>query len=331
MEKILITFLISQAWAVLMLPLLSTRVDPVQTEVALLTQPEGNVRVKRGQRTLTATDGMLLDVGDVVRIQGDGAAVIYQAYVPVTRLKANQSFNVTHRSPPPPERTLTTEEFTSFKVQYIAAKQNRRKPSPVTMGGPESAVLTLLEPRNSIVLAQQPTLHWSLIPDATEYLVNIYDKYEAIVCTQKTHETQLSSLGGCQPLEPGDYRWEVIAQIEQRVSPDPSLYDATSFTVVTQQRATEISRVIAHAREMAVGERDAATIYTSTLMELKIYPLAETELRAALELSPKDQTLWTLLIETYAQTKRWRAREKAREISSGTPTVELIRSLAVER
>lgn len=329
MEKLLITLLISQT--ILVLPVVSTRFPPLETEVAILTQPEGNVRVRREQRTLTATDGMLLDVGDVVRIEGDGTAVIFQAYVPITRLRANQSFDVTRRSPPPPERSLTTEEFTSFKVQYIAAKRNRGNPSPVSMGGSEDAQLTLLEPRNSVVLTSRPTLHWSRVPDSTGYLINIYDHNEAVVCTQKVQVTQLSALGSCQSLQPGNYKWEVIAQLGERISPNPAFFDATSFTVVTEQRAAEINKVVAHAQEMAVSEREAAIVFASTLMDLKIYPLAETELRAKLELSPTDQTLWALLIETYAQTKRWRAREKAKEISAGTPTVELIRSLALRR
>lgn len=331
MAKILITFLVVQALAVVVLSPFPTSPASVQTEVALLTQPEGTVRVKRGQRTLTATDGMLLEVGDVVRVQGDGAAVIYQAYVSVTRLAANQNFNVTRRLPPPPERTLTTAEFTSFKVQYAVANRNRSNRSPVTMGGPENADLTLLEPRSSVVLTRRPIFRWSRVPDATTYLVNIYDKNESLVCAESTPETRLSPPGRCQPLEPGDYKWEVTARMGGRVSGNPAFYDATSFTVVTEQQATEIDKAVEHAREMAEGAHEAAPIYVSTLMESKIYPLAEAELLVALERSPRDQTLWALLIETYAHMKRWYAREKAREISVGIPTAELIRSLAVAR
>lgn len=331
MKKLLVTLVIALTLAIMALPLVGTRPVSAQTGVALLTQPDGNVRLKRGRRTLMISEDMLLNVGDVVSVGGNGTAVIYQAYAPVTRLGVNQQFKVTRLSPPPPERALTTEEFTWFKVHYVAARRKRTSPSPATMGGPEDANLTLLEPRNSIALSRRPIFKWSRVDDATKYVVNIYDKNESVVCTESTTETLLQLPDKCRPFDPGDYKWDVTAQVGNQVSDNPALYDATSFIVITDQRAADISKAVEHARAVAASDCAAASVYASALIEFKIYPQAEAELRGALERSPKDQTLWALLIETYARMKRWRAREKAREISAGSPTAELIRSLAVAR
>jgi hypothetical protein len=308
-----------------------TEVASAQSEVALLTQPEGNVLVKRGRHARKVKEDMLLDVGDVVNVNGSGTVVIYQAYTPVTRLGANQQFNVVRRFPPPPERALTSEEFTWFKVHYIAARRNRKNPSPATMGGTEDANLTLLEPRNSIALTRRPMFTWSRVPEVTKYVVSIYDKGESVVCTESTAETQLTLPDMCPPLGPGDYKWDVTAQIGDQILADSALYDATSFTVVAEQQAAEISRALEHAQTLVGGNSEALYVYVSALMESRLYPKAEIELRRALEKSPKDQNLWAFLMETYAKMKRWRAREKARELSNGDPTVEMIRALESRR
>lgn len=331
MKKIFVTLVVAFISAVLVIPPAVPRIASAQAEVALLIYPEGNVRVKRGRREKRITEDMSLNVGDVVSVNGNGTVVIYQAYAPVTRLKANEQFKVERRSPPPPERALTSEEFTWFRVHYVAARRNRRSPSPATMGGPEDANLTLLEPRNSVALTRRPTFIWSRIADATKYVVNIYDGNESVVCTESTAETQLPLPDRCQPLCPGDYKWDVTAYVGNQVSDNSALYDATSFTVVTDQRAAEITKALEHARAVAVGSGEALYVYVSALMESKLYPQAEAELRRALEQSPKDQTLWALLMETYAQMKRWRAREKAREISDGNPTAEMIHALEVRQ
>lgn len=325
MKKINGTLIVVLISAILVIPPGVIQTTMAQTEVALLTQPEGNVRVKRGKRGQSAKEDMLLDVGDVVSVDDKGTAVIYQAYVPVTRLGANQRFKVKRQSPPPPQSALTSEEFNWFKVHYLAARQNRRNASPVTMGGPENASLTLLEPRNSIVISRLPTFIWSRVKDATKYTVNIYDKNESVLCTESTADTQLTLPNKCQQLKPGDYYWDVTAQIGNQVSDNP--YDATTFIIVTEQRGAEISNTLKHAQAMSVSDAKTIPVYISALMEHKLYPQAEAELRRALELAPTDQVLWALLIETYARMKRWREREKAREISVGNPSVEMIHTL----
>jgi hypothetical protein len=337
MKRIFITIVVPLTLAVLTMPPVVTRVASAQTEVALLDQPEGDVWLKRGRRRPQRVRAeMLLNVGDVVSVNGNGTVVIYQAYVPVTRLGANERFKVVRRTPPPLPRGLRSDEFTSLVVIYYrTSRSNRQKPSPVTMGGSEDARLTLLEPRNSVALERRPAFNWSRVSDATKYVLNVYKvagKEETVVCTETTAETRLTLPDKCQPLDPGGYKWEVTAQIGDRVSDDPALYDATTFTIVSPKRAAAIIEARAHARYVAEnGSAEAVAVYASALMKAKLYPEAEVELRKALERSPKDQALWALLIETYAQIKRWRARDKARDISAGDPTAELIRSLMVAR
>lgn len=332
MRRILVTLVAALAAASLVPPAFAPAAS-AQGGMALLTQPEGDVRLKRGRVSRRVTQDTLLNAGDEISVNGYGTAVIYQAYVPVTRLRANERFKVVRRSPPPPQSAIRPEEFTWFKVHYYTtARRNRRKPSPATMGGADDARLTLLEPRDSIALEPRPTFNWSRVPNATGYVLNVYDSKEAVVCAGTTAETKLRMPDECEPLAPGEYKWEVTAQVGGPVPDDAALYDAAPFTVATPARAAAIAEAIGHARELAAGGRgDEASVYASALMEARLYPQAAAELRRVLEQSPKDQTLWALLIETYSRMRLWRAREKAREVSAGNPTAETVKSLAPPR
>ena len=82
--------------AILVTPGLMTQIVLGQTRsVALLTQPEGDVRIhKKGRRDAPKIrDDVLLDVGDEIRVSEDGTGVVYQAYVPVTRNAENPNRN----------------------------------------------------------------------------------------------------------------------------------------------------------------------------------------------------------------------------------------------
>jgi len=283
--------------------------------VALLTQPKGAVKISRGHHTETLADDALLNVGDVVTIAADGGAVIYQAYAPVKRLVANENLTVKTLSPPPQGSALTLEEFGSFKRNYLIAHQNRHNLSPITQGGSEDANLTLLEPRNSFILDGKPTFVWTRAANATKYVVNIYDGNEKVVCSQSTTDLKLLYPSACNPLEPGAYKWDVTAQIGDKVSDDPALYDATSFARPDLTQTGDIVSAVQHAQTISESDIAARSVYAATLLEHHLYPQAEVELLRSLRDDPADQALWALLIETYFQMKRWPAREKARKIS----------------
>jgi hypothetical protein len=333
MKKIIGRLIVGLALPGLFAPAAVKQVASAQKkEAAVLTQPEGDVRVQRRRSTLTIKEDTLLNMNDTVRVYGDGTAVIYQPYTHVVRLsKKRPQFTVVPHFPPVPRGAVTPELFTALKQNQIAAQRNRSKPSPATMGGPEDAILTLLEPRNSVVLARRPTFTWSRVSNATKYVVSIYKKGDSPVCTESTSETRLALPGKCRPLNPGGYKWEVTAQVGKQVSDNSALYDATSFTVATRRRAAKINRTISKAQAIAANDSEAKLIYITALMKYELYPRAEAELLRALKLRPANQSLWALLMETYARMKRWRAREKARDISAGTPTVEMIHALELRR
>jgi hypothetical protein len=322
------------ALAILTTAELMTRVVLGQTKaVALLTQPEGDVRVRKYRRPheQRIREDMLLNLGDGINVNGNGTAVVYQAYAPVTRLNANGRFIVRRRTPPPVENALTPAEFTSLKLNYLSARQNRNKPSPATMGGPEVGILTLLEPRNSSVLVLRPHFKWSQVSNATKYILSIYKADESLICTETTAKTELGLPSSCGPLNPGDYKWDVTAQVGNQTSDNSALYDATSFTVVSEEREQEISKAVRHASTISRNNRDAILVLVTILLEHKLYPRAEAELLDALGRAPANQSLWTLLIETYGRMKRWRTRERARELSAGKPSAELIHTLKIRK
>ena len=55
-------------------------------EIAVLTQPEGEVSVRKRGRTTRIRETILLDAGDKVVTKANGGGVIYQAYAPVIRM-----------------------------------------------------------------------------------------------------------------------------------------------------------------------------------------------------------------------------------------------------
>ena len=299
-----------------------------QNESALLTQPQGRIKLIRGNRSHAIQDDQLLNVGDVVVVTGEGGAVIYQAYAPVKRLARNDRQEIRALSPPPGENALSLEDFVSFKKNYQQARQNRNKPSPTQMGGADDNRVTLMGPRNSLVVDINPALAWTSVAGATRYVVNIYDSNEKVICTMDTTETRLSYPVSCNRLPPGEYKWDVTAKIGDQVSDNPALYDASSFSIVSPARATVIKESLSHARMISQSDTAARSVYAAVLIEQHLYPQAEAELLDALKQSPSDQNLWSLLIETYRLMKRWPAREKAKTISSNPqPTKQMVLTL----
>lgn len=317
----------------LFVPAFFQRPVAAQEEVALIARPGGSVRLRRGGNTRPVRQATLLDAGDEIRVGNDGRAVIYQAYAPVVHVVAGQSRIIKRLSPPAPKNALKPEAFSRLKRQYLNARQRKADPSPSTMGGAEDEVLTLLEPRNSVVTEGRPTFAWIPVGSATSYVVNVYDHNEETIWTAKTTETRVVYPKDRPPLVPGDYKWDVTAKVGTRTTDNPAFYDATAFTVVSAKRAAQIKSDLASARATAPADLGGANlVYLSALIEHRRLPQAAAELKRALVRAPDDQTLWELVMETYSQMKLWRAREEARRISdSPNPTAAMVHTLEPRR
>jgi len=299
-----------------------------QNESALLTQPQGRLKLIRKKKSKAIQEDQLLNVGDIVVLTGEGGGVIYQAYAPVKRLARDDRLTIQALLPPPGQNALSLEDFVSFKKNYQLARQNRSQPSPTQMGGADDNRVTLMEPRNSLVLDIRPAFIWTGVTGATRYVVNIYDSSERVVCTANTTETRLSYPESCSQLPPGEYKWDVTAKIGDQISDNPALYDASSFSIVSTDRATAIKNALSHARSISQADNSARSVYAAVLLDQRLYPQAELELLGALKQSPSDQSLWSLLMETYRLMKRWPAREKARTISRNPqPTAQMVQTL----
>jgi hypothetical protein len=298
---------------------------------AVLTQPQGSIKLVRGKQTTNIREDQLLNVGDEVKVVGEGGAVIYQAYAPVKRLKSNDTHKIRALSPPPQGNALSLEDFASFKKNYQQAQRNRDTASPTEMGAVGENRVTLLAPRNSIVLDGKPTFNWTgvtVVTGITRYTINIYDSNEVIVCTTKVTETRLIYPDKCGNLSPGDYKWDVTAEVEGQITDNPAFYDVSSFSIVSPQQAAAIRNALDHARILSESDAAVRSVYAAVLVEQRLYPQAELELLEALKNSPSDQSLWSLLMETYWLMKRWPAREKARTISTNSqPTLQMIQTL----
>jgi hypothetical protein len=306
-----------------------------QDEVAIVAQLEGGVWLQREKKSRPIREVMLLNVGDVIGAEDGGRAVIYQVYAPVARLRAKQSHTIEQSPPPPPDNALTAQEFARLKRILLNAKQRRKEASPRRMGVPDKAVLTISDERNSTVLVREPAFNWTRVSGAQRYVFKIYDRDEKLLWSTTTTETSAAYPKNLPPLAPGDYKWDVTALIAERVESPyrAALHDATTFTLVGEDRAKEIEADLAAARARFADDGGAANlVYLSALIEHKLFPRAAAELRTSLARAPKDQTLWELLMETYAEMRLWGAREDARLLSENSAvTAGMINSLKASR
>lgn len=301
-----------------------------QTEVAFVTQLKGSVQLRRGNEARPIRQSMFLNVNDIVKAGEDGQAVIFQAYAPVTRLRPNQSHTIAQLSPPPPEGSVRPEDFVRLKRLYLNARQRKDIPSPATMGGPDDSIVTLVEPRGSAVLESRPKFTWTSVNKASSYEVTVYDRAEKVLWKARTSDTSVSYPSDRPPLTPGEYKWEVVTRIGDRVTGDSSLYDASSFTLVNEESAAQINADLAKA--LAADKGAVSPLYVSALMEYKRFPQAAAELKRALEAAPQDGDLWEMLMETYWQMKLWGSREYARRLSKNPDTnAETVRMLQLRR
>lgn len=302
-------------------------------EIAVMTQLQGDVTVYRGKQTLKPRETMLLRAKDVVRTGRTGRAVIFQAYALVDRIDPNQQRTIEILSPPAPKNALEMEQFLWFKRHYVSAMRRRATPSPNTQGINGEQVLTLWEPRNGVAIEGHPTFRWGQVVGASSYTMTLYDNKESIIWTSNTTESRVTYPESRSELAPGSYKWEVTAYYEQKPPTDSDLYDATSFTVVSNDEAAQIRFELESLQTTSAASGVTTNLITSTaLMEHKLYFQAQENLRQGLEVSPADQSLWSLLMETYFHMKLWTSRENARRASeSPSPTVETVRKIHLRR
>lgn len=289
-----------------------------QTEVAYVTQLKGTVVLRRGNETRAIRQSMLLNVNDVIKTGESSQAVIFQAYAPVARLRSNQSHTVGQLSPPPPDGSVRPEDFVRLKRLHLNARQRKDVPSPTTMGGPDDAVLTLVEPRSSSVLESRPKFAWTSVNTTTSYEVTVYDRAEKVLWKAITSDTSITYPSDRPPLAPGEYKWDVVAQDGDRATGDSALYDASSFTIENEESAAQINADL--AKSLATEDGAVSPLYVSALIDYRRYPQACAELKRALEAAPQDRTLWELLMETYWRMKLWGSREYARRLSENPDT-----------
>lgn len=330
-KRVGLTLLTILAWLCLPAPTVheSAAAAP-PTGVAFVTQLHGSVQLRRGKETSPIRQSMLLYVNDVVMTGNGGQAAIFQAYAPVMRLRPNQSYTITQLSPPPPEGSVKPEDFARLKRLHLNARQRKDIRSPVTMGGPDDAILTLIEPRSSAVFESRPKFAWTSVSMATSYEVTVYDRAEKVLWKGSTSDISVDYPSDRPPLTPGEYKWEVVAKIGDRVTGDSSLYDASSFTLVNEESTAQINADL--AKTLAADKGAVSPLYVSALMDYKRFPQAAAELKRALEVAPQDIALWEMLMETYWQMKLWGSREYARRLSQNPETnAETVRTLQPRR
>lgn len=279
-------------------------------EVGYISQPKGEVLLWRpGKRPqpvkLTLTK---LYVGDKVTTGADGEATIYQVYAAVIRLRPNKCKKIIRLSPPPPKDGLTRQEFDAFQRLYATSVSNYGKKPRPTMGDSSEQALTLISPRFSTVLEPRPEFVWTEVRQTSEYEVKVYDQQGRELWSARSPTNKISYTGR-QPLSDGNYKWDVTALVEGRITPEQSKFDAAPFTIKAKT-GDAIRKNLSRTLQIVSDEEIVNLPYIGLLFKYRIYPQAEIELKKALALSSEDDTLWTLLIENYRLAERWRDRKK---------------------
>ena len=209
-------------------------VAPPAEPVAVITQPKGEVTIRRGGEEARCPSTCFLLPGDEVRTGADGSAVLSQVYRPIERLIDNQLRLIRTWPPTSDADVVTAEIFDSLRRYYVGAWESATRP-PQT--------LHLESPRNGLGLTGSPRFEWTG-PTGARYELRLSDNAHKVLWTACTERTSLDYPAGkldgdtaCtererkspdfkRPLAPGTYNWEVTA-----VAAAHQFYDAASFTV----------------------------------------------------------------------------------------------------
>lgn len=140
-------------------------------------------------------------------------------------------------------QNLVKKALTSERIERSSQLQGLTRASGTLMGADtESQGFAVIEPLGNVVLSNQPTFRWSMLPGATGYVVEIYDDQFTLVASSP--ESTKTSWTATTPLARGRvYSWQVKAMKDdqQVTTPRPPASQA-KFRVLDQGKANEIAQ-----------------------------------------------------------------------------------------
>jgi uncharacterized protein (DUF2141 family) len=292
---------------------MATGVAAGQKPIAVVTDLRGDVKLQRAGRGMAEALGHteFLFAGDRLLMGEDGRATLFQRDAPPLTLGASRAVTLQPLPASASEGVLTAEWLALLQKQIAAATTSREQKLASGTRGAKAVEVTALAPRYSLVLEAQPVFEWKLasVGEAAEYRVTLYGPEENKLWEATTRETRLTYPADRRPLAPGEYAWEVIAQVGSRKA-----LDTAPFTITAEHQAAGIRRALDRAARL-VSDPDLTNLpYVAVCLEHRLYPQAEAALKQATARAPQDRTLRALLMRLYALTERTKEREGARPI-----------------
>lgn len=281
--------------------------EPLPVSDAFVVEVRGTVTLLRRKKPLTKIDrSEFLFEHDIITLGSNGSAKVVQRYARVEDLEPSARKEIKKLSPASGQGIVDADKYAEMAGTMARARQNRSKRSPGKMSGPDDLAVTALAPRNSLVMDDRPTFEWTPVKGAKNYVLEIFDArqvsplFHATAKEPRVTYPDPSQNKSIKQLLPGEYTWEVTADIDQR----HKVLDAARFTIATPAQADAARRALTSALESSPKNGGANVLYILAAFEHHLYPAAEAELKRALRGAPDDETLWELLMQAYQEMKR---------------------------
>jgi hypothetical protein len=188
---------------------------------------------------------------------------------------------------PPAYQTLLKNALSSGRVERSSQLQGLTRQSSSLMGsGGDGNGFRVVEPVGTVLLSDKPAFRWSALPDATGYVVEVYDEAFNLVVSSP----QLTALNWTTTLPRGNtYSWQVKATTggETVTSPRPPAPQA-KFRIVDQAKANEIAKA---RRAYASSHLTLGLLYA----EAGLLREAEQEFRLLQKANPNSELARSLL------------------------------------
>lgn len=275
--------------------------------IAIVQVQQGSVRLQRKHQAVTKITGSdFLREDDIITIENDSSAYLYQVYARPVSLRSNETKKIIKLPPAQGKEIIDADHFAKLVTRVAAAQRNRSRRSPGQMGGPNDLAVTTLAPRESLVIEARPTFEWTPVASATAYAVTVHnDKQTRLLWQTTTKETHAIYPDSSKPLPPGKYIW----QVKVEVNGEYKTLAATHFFIATPAQARAARAALERAERL--GIRNSANLfYIQAAFEHRLYPLAERNLKEALRRTPADEVLWALLMQAYKEMKRYEDRNR---------------------
>ena len=194
-------------------------------------------------------------------------------------------------------RELVKEALTSQRLEKSPVLEGLSRPVTSLMGSDKKdGGFSIVEPQGKVLIADRPTFRWSVLNDATNYVVEVYDERFNLVAAST--QLTINSWTAPQPLRRGiAYSWQVKATKDGQEfsSPHPPAPQA-KFRILDEAKANELVQA---RRAYASSHLILGLLYA----QAGLLDEAEQELRALQKANPNSTLVSQLLTNVQAMRR----------------------------